>query len=555
MSSQRLQAQRGARTSTTPGSGNSEDGYSETGSNTNRYSFGSRTAPRQNLATHQDAEPPPPSRGTEYTEPEGVEHPTRRTSLAGNWTVGSMSESVTPLQDRSANRALPYEFNESHKPTVGTAPPVHRSPRSFRSRFIPSSGTAQANESTQGREKISSATSSPHMDSAEDSSRRHHHLDQDHNRSQGFSKSPSWCGLPKSPEHTQQTEPKDSGKDQNGSRTLGGNTIVCCRGRLQNTRDRPINFATGLLIIVPSGLFYGYSAPWLWHNESAAIPIVFTYLFLICVSSFLHASLSDPGILPRDLHQFPPTPEDEDPLALGPPMFGWTTVKSSAKSHAAMEVPTKYCKTCNIWRPPRAHHCRVCDNCVETQDHHCVWLNNCVGRRNYRYFFGFVTSATLLGILLFGASLGHVLRYRTKEEISFGQSVDKWRVPFTMVIYAIITTPYPAALWGYHAFLMTRGETTREYLNSHKFLKKDRHKPFTQGNAIANWIAVLGRPRPPTYVQFKKRYEQRLEKSTAREATTQSTVGREQRGGGGIEMSPVSGRQRPGQQGQMFAAR
>ena len=53
---------------------------------------------------------------------------------------------------------------------------------------------------------------------------------------------------------------------------------------------------------------------------------------------------------------------------------------------------------------------------------------------------------------------------------------------------------------------MGRGETTREYLNSHKLMKMDRYRPFTHGSAIKNWIVVLCRPRPPTYLHFKKRY-------------------------------------------------
>lgn len=88
-----------------------------------------------------------------------------------------------------------------------------------------------------------------------------------------------------------------------------------------------------------------------------------------------------------------------------------------------------------------------------------------------------------------------------------------------MVIYGLVAVPYPTSLWAYHLFLVGRGETTREYLNSHKFSKTDRHRPFTQGNILKNWIAVLGRPRPPTYMQFKQRYEdgdQRLDSQKRR---------------------------------------
>ena len=285
-----------------------------------------------------------------------------------------------------------------------------------------------------------------------------------------------------------------------------GNTFFCLGGRLQNSRDKPVNLLTAIIVIVPSGLFFGYSAPWLWHHISPALPIVYAYLFYVCMSSFIHASAVDPGIVPRNLH--PQQDFSEDPLAVGPPTTDWVMVKLATSEVAAMDVPVKYCKTCNIWRPPRCYHCRVCDNCVETLDHHCVWLNNCVGRRNYRYFFSFVTSLTILSLYLFGASLAHVLAYRNRENLSFHQTVNKWRAPWAMVIYGAVGFLYPASLISYHLFLTGRGETTREFLNSHKFAKSDRHRPFTQGNVFVNCAAVLFRPRPPTYIQFEKPYEQ-----------------------------------------------
>lgn len=204
----------------------------------------------------------------------------------------------------------------------------------------------------------------------------------------------------------------------------------------------------------------------------------------------------------------PPPSDDDDPLTLGPPTTEWTLIKSFTSTTSAMELPTKYCKTCNLWRPPRAHHCRICDNCIETQDHHCVWLNNCIGRRNYRYFFTFVTSSAILGAYLFAVSLAQILVYAHINHTSAGNAISHFRVPFAMMIYGLLAAPYPTALTGYHLFLMARGETTREYLNSHKFMKTERHRPFTQGSVLRNWMAVLCRPRPPTYLNFKKVYEE-----------------------------------------------
>ncbi len=259
-------------------------------------------------------------------------------------------------------------------------------------------------------------------------------------------------------------------------------------------------------------------------------------------------------ILPRNIHRTPPLEENEDPLRLGLPTTEWALVKSNDASTAAMEVPTKYCKTCSIWRPPRAHHCRLCDNCVETQDHHCVWLNNCVGRRNYRYFFTFISSATLLGLYLSGASLAQILVYKDLEGVSFGEAISHFRVPFAMVIYGFIAFLYPAALMGYHIFLMARGETTREYLNSHKFLKKDRYRAFTQVSWLKNWAVVLCRARPPTYYRFKRAYvegDQRLS-PTRRRASPPASVTRREAADAkeGVEMQDVKPQPpRPSQSG------
>lgn len=216
----------------------------------------------------------------------------------------------------------------------------------------------------------------------------------------------------------------------------------------------------------------------------------------------------------------------------------WTMVKSAGNANAAMDVPTKYCKTCNIWRPPRCHHCRVCDNCVETIDHHCVWINNCVGRRNYRFFFAFVSTGTLLGVFLIFGSLGQCLHYAATNGVSFNQAISDNRVPFAMFIYGLLATPYPACLWMYHVWLMARGETTREYINGHKFVKADRHRPFTQPYALKNWIVTLLRPRPPTYLKFKQQYEEGDQRFGPRRGNKNAPVAEYK--GGAMELQDIN---------------
>lgn len=504
MSSQRLQAHRG-RPMTKETFASPEDWAERTSSN--RRSLVSNSTHR-----HQGSLPPveqeaPPSRGTEFTDPIIPDRATSTASPTGNTTARSLGDSARLLHERERARKDPPQHLNLAAANYKSPSPHDQSQKSALS-FLSlqnHSRTAHEPRDSGAHERLSSAGSS---------------------------------------RRSIEKQGRESAKSRLGRNYeyFMGNTIFCWGGRFQNSRDKPINIATGILVLVPTALFFAYSGPWLWLNISPAIPILFAYVFCVCFSSFVHASVVDPGIIPRNLHPMPPPDPSDDPLAIGPPTNDWVMVKLATSEVAAMDVPVKYCKTCNIWRPPRCYHCRVCDNCVETLDHHCVWLNNCVGRRNYRYFFTFVSSSTILAFFLLGASLAHILVYRTRENVSFGSAIDTWRVPWAMVIYGALAGPYPASLWVYHLFLVGRGETTREYLNSHKFVKTDRHRPFTQGNAISNWISVFFRPRSPTYMEFKRPYEagdQRLssEKRKYRRPDLEAQTG--------IEMQHVP----PGQQG------
>ena len=224
--------------------------------------------------------------------------------------------------------------------------------------------------------------------------------------------------------------------------------------------------------------------------------------------------------------------------------MNWVLVKAWAKNVQAMEFPTKYCKTCNIWRPPRCHHCRMCDNCIDSQDHHCVWLNNCVGRRNYRYFFTFVLFGTILGLYLTFSCLGGCISYANSEGISFGESIGEFRVPFALFIYGILVTPYPACLMGYHLFLTGRGETTREFLNSQNLAKRERYRPFDRHSVFKNWIVTFLKPKPPTNLRFKEKYTEGDPRFGPRRNKRQAPLTAEQQGGG-MEMRKIAGKNRP----------
>ena len=498
LSSQQLQAQRGQNVAPPSSSrghrlqGSVDEESDEHSNHRKRYSNASVNTARE-IASRDGEAPPLPGQ-----EQRGF---SVATSSGGAPFIAGGPESVV-----SKNSTTPLHTRQHTNEKLQTTDSKPKSPRSLRNSLGWGSNKSKKDRNDQPRaardqEKPSPMPASPNLNAKEREA---------------------------SPPKSSPTTSK-AGKNY---QYYAGNFLFFCLGRCLNTKAKPLNLATLVLTVLPAALFFGFSAPWLWHHVSPALPIVFAYIFFVTFSAFAHAALSDPGVLPRNLHPHPPNAdEDRDPLTVGPPTTEWVMVKtfpnkqlkanleaqaaengSAGPSSAttAMEVPTKYCKTCNIWRPPRAHHCRVCDACIETQDHHCVWLNNCVGRRNYRFFFAYIGFGSIMALLLIAFSITHIATYASQRGISFGQALsgrNEERVAFAMFIYAVLALPYPGSLFGYHLFLIARGETTREYLNSHKFLPKDRHRPFSQSSMLKNWAAVLGRPRPPSYMSFKKAYQ------------------------------------------------
>lgn len=265
MSSQRLQAQRGSRPAVM-----GQQMYEEDLEGGNRQSVNSGNNMRQVADLAEDPDRAPPSRGTEMTEPETVDRRTFNTSpTRSQFVAGSLTDSVRPLQRNPANtKGLSLNLDKSYKNSnnLATGTPS-KSPRSFRSSFLLPARSDPAvdggsSRNNQGREKLHSVASSP--------------------------------GLTPIDKPRQVPNPK-LGKN---FEYFTGNTVFFWGGRLQNTRNRPVSIATCLAVLIPSVLFFVFSAPWLWHNISPAIPVVFAYMFYISMSSYAHASLTDPGVSP-----------------------------------------------------------------------------------------------------------------------------------------------------------------------------------------------------------------------------------------------------------------
>ena len=223
MSSQRLQARRGGNRRMVGGqSMASVDGSSDFGSTTNRNSIGSNMTAQPDPYGSRKNDEPSQQHWTHFTERE--DQRANNTSPTGNATIQSITGSERPLNDHALGTgATQSNSNMKERFEGGTSPPTQWGPRSFRPSFLlPARSSDQARNDRFSHERLSSSTSSPHSTMA------------------------------KLPPVTEQ-QPKFNYE------YFSGNTVFCWGGRLQNTRDRPINVISGLLILAPSILFFIFS--------------------------------------------------------------------------------------------------------------------------------------------------------------------------------------------------------------------------------------------------------------------------------------------------------
>ena len=224
MSSQRLQAQRSNRPAVPqqrrPAS---IEGHSETESNAHRYSTGSHATDQHGNKAQLGNELSPPSRGTEFTEQD--DRYTTDASPTGNATAQSIGESERPLQVPPTDlRPMPLKINDKYKQGTARGASMEKSPRSFRASFLLPTGRSGNNSRNGG---------------------------------QGHKRLGSLAGSPK--EAKKSTGKQAAREPGINYQYFDGNTVFCWGGRLQNTRDRPVNIATALIVILPSALFFAYS--------------------------------------------------------------------------------------------------------------------------------------------------------------------------------------------------------------------------------------------------------------------------------------------------------
>ncbi|KAL3513940.1 hypothetical protein ACH5RR_026657 [Cinchona calisaya] len=296
-------------------------------------------------------------------------------------------------------------------------------------------------------------------------------------------------------------------------------------GRLIFGPDARSLLITLLLIIVPVIIFCVFVARHLRHqflpyNVGCAIfvvAIVFTIYVLVLL---LLASARDPGIVPRNAH--PPEEEFRYDTSASAEIGGRQTPslqfpRTKEVMVNGIPVRVKYCDTCMLYRPPRCSHCSICNNCVERFDHHCPWVGQCIGLRNYRYFFCFVSSATLLCIYVFAMSALYIKILMDDHHGTVWNAMKESPASVILMAYCFISLWFVGGLTGFHLYLISTNQTTYE---NFRYRADNRINVYDLGclNNFLEVFCTMVKPSRNNFRAFAQEEAPRASLPTTREA-------------------------------------
>ncbi|EGG04894.1 uncharacterized protein MELLADRAFT_116963 [Melampsora larici-populina 98AG31] len=243
-----------------------------------------------------------------------------------------------------------------------------------------------------------------------------------------------------------------------------GNNRFLCDGKLVGSGDSLIPFVLSSISAIGIPIaFIVVHAHWLWYGNFLAGGKVLIFIY---VSSMFITSWTDPGIIPRSLDPEPQFEDieihsdfDDGELRISKEHRRPHRIERSAKplwiEIGNQSIMTKWCPTCQTYRPPRTSHCRLCNNCVEQSDHHCTFLNNCIGRRNYFTFLIFLLMTTILLAITLVIGIYYVIKINKKDIGSY----------ITIGLSFVIGTPV-MGLGVFHFRLLLQNLTTIETLRT-----------------------------------------------------------------------------------------
>jgi hypothetical protein len=176
--------------------------------------------------------------------------------------------------------------------------------------------------------------------------------------------------------------------------------------------------------------------------------LIIFLLNILSTYNFCLAWMTEPGIIPRR-KKLSSSTADMLNISLRSP-YKQTLIINGKKREIF------FCRSCNIYRPPRAQHCPVCNSCVERFDHHCPWVGNCIGQRNYRFFFRFLAITFSYFILSTTLACVHMASY----DGGFQNAIASNPFALIVVVLNFLISLFVGGLCVFHTYLSCTNQTT-----------------------------------------------------------------------------------------------
>ncbi|XP_047316891.1 probable protein S-acyltransferase 7 [Impatiens glandulifera] len=282
-------------------------------------------------------------------------------------------------------------------------------------------------------------------------------------------------------------------------------------GRLVFGPDARSIFMTVSLIVIPIAIFCVFVArnlkDYFPHDTGIIImvlPIALTFWDLILL---LLTSARDPGIVPRNLCPPEPEPCEANAEASANQAVPMRLPRVKEVQVNGISVKIKYCDTCMLYRPPRCSHCSICNNCVERFDHHCPWVGQCIGQRNYRFYFMFVLSTTLLCVYVFAFCWVYITRIMNSKHITVWKAMAKTPASIVLIIFTFLAFWFVGGLTVFHLYLISTNQSTYE---NFRYRYDRRANPYNKG-LIRNFAEIFCSRIPASKNKFRRKVAREAE--------------------------------------------
>ncbi|XP_075080097.1 putative protein S-acyltransferase 6 [Nicotiana tabacum] len=205
------------------------------------------------------------------------------------------------------------------------------------------------------------------------------------------------------------------------------------------------------------------------------------------LANLIMVSVIDPGIIPRN---------NESPATES---TGNGRIRSKRVAINEVEMKLKYCRICNIHRPPRSCHCVICDNCVEKFDHHCPWIGQCIGLRNYRLYVLLLVMATVYFVYIFAFSCKKIQHKNSGNGMGFIGLVKDCPETLALTCFSFAAAFFVGGLTAYHVYLIATNQTANENFRQ---LYGSNRNAFDKG-VVNNIKEILLSPWTPSKINFR----------------------------------------------------